>query len=161
MQTLHRREILRGGLALLLAGAALPLLAETPRRSRRRLTPTSWRDPGPFTSLIVDCRGLGVEGVISPKLYDQDGREVYGTMAVDFDFALEDGIVAYPRSVDAALSSPRAGERPLVVSAIGVWDRMRDGPVLGRSDARFVRDANRRDRFFERCRVLFLVDPIR
>lgn len=112
-----------------------------------------------YTSLIVDCRGLRVAATMSPRLMDSDGREVYGTVKCSPDYAIETGIVAYPRStMDAARHSKRAGHRPLVVRARGVADRHRFCPVVSERDADFIRDANRSGRFFERTAVIFLVD---
>ena len=60
MQSVSRREVVRGGLSLLLSVAALPLLAE-PTRRRPRLALTPSRESGPFTSLIVDCQAPEVQ----------------------------------------------------------------------------------------------------
>lgn len=112
-----------------------------------------------YTSLIVDCRGLRISATMSPRLFDSDGREVYGTVKCSPDYAIETGIVAYPRtSMDAARRSRRAGDRPLVVRARGVADRHRFCPVISERDADLARQANRSGRFFERTAVIFLVD---
>jgi len=123
------------------------------------LTPRS--DTGPFTSVIVDCRGLGVEAIMSPKLYDTNGREIYGTVRVSADYAIEVGIVGYPRSMGEALRTARAGSHPLIVRGIGVADKHRFNPVISAEDGDRILDANGRDRFLEKTSVVFLVDPIR
>jgi hypothetical protein len=124
-----------------------------------RTTPLS--DNGPFTAVIIDCRGLNVEAIMSPKLYDTTGREVYGTMKVSYDFAIDTGIVGYPRSAGEAVISARAGKRPLVVRALRVADKHRFHPVISLEDGDRILAANQRDRFLEQCRVIFLVDPVR
>lgn len=123
------------------------------------LTPRS--DNGPFTSVIVDCRGLGVEAIMSPKLYDTNGREIYGTVRVSADYAIEVGIVGYPRSMGEALRGARAGSHPLIVRGLGVADKHRFNPVISTEDGDRILDANSRDRFLEKTSVVFLVDPIR
>jgi hypothetical protein len=125
------------------------------------LQTTPLSDNGPFTSIIVDCRGLGVEAIMSPKLYDTTGREVYGTLKVSYDFAVDTGIVGYPRSAGEAVISARAGKRPLVVRALRVADKHRFHPVISLEDGDRILAANQRDRFLEQCRVIFLVDPVR
>lgn len=123
------------------------------------LTPAS--DPGPFTAALVDCRGLDVQAVMSPKLYDTTGREVYGTVRVAPEYAIEVGIVGYPRSMPEAIRSARAGAHPLIVKAIRVADRHRFHPVISVEDADRILAANNRDKFLERTAVIFLVDPLK
>ena len=121
------------------------------------LTPLS--DTGPFTSVVVDCRGLQVQAIMSPKLYDTTGREVYGTVRVTPEYAIETGIVGYPRSMAEAVRSARAGAHPLIVKAVRVADKHRFHPVISVEDADRILAANNRDRFLERTAVVFVVDP--
>ena len=125
------------------------------------LTVTSPSDEGPFTSVIVDCRGLGIQAVMSPKIYDTRGREVYGTLHVDIDYAIETGIVGYPRNVREALTGKRAGERPLIVRALRAKDQFKIDVVISSEDARRILAANERSNFLEQCRVILLCDPVR
>ena len=112
-----------------------------------------------YTSLIVDCRGLGVVSCMSPRVFDTDGGEVYGTMHVSPDYVVETGIAAFPRSLSAARRCSRAGEHPLVVRATGLADRNRFYPVIKSEDAERVRRANKSSHFFERTAVILLLDP--
>lgn len=123
------------------------------------LTPLS--DNGPFTSVIVDCRGLNIQAIMSPKLYDTTGREVYGTVRVSYDYAIETGIVGYPRSMAEAIRGTRAGSRPLIVRAVRAADKHRFHPVVSLEDADRILAANNRDKFLERTAVIFLVDPVK
>lgn len=136
-----------------------PLPATTLPGGEPGLTPLS--DNGPFTSIIVDCRGLNVEAIMSPKLYDTTGNEVYGTVRVSTDYAIETGIVSYPRSMAEAIRSARAGGHPLLVRALRVADKHRFHPVISLEDADRILAANNRDHFLEQTRVIFLVDPVR
>ena len=122
------------------------------------LTPSDAR--GPFSAVIVDCRGLNLRATLAPKLFDVSGRELYGTVRVDPDFAIETGIVGYPRSMYDALRSKRAGNRPLIVKAVRAGKGGTDA-ILSYEDADRVLDANKRDQFFEKTRVIFLCDPVR
>lgn len=132
----------------------LPPLAREPG-----LTPDS--DNGPFTSIIVDCRGMGIEAAMAPKLLDDSGNEVYGTVRVSADYAIAVGIVGYPRSMSEAIRSKRAGSHPLIVRATGAGDKHRFNPTISRSDAERILAANARDHFLERTSVVFLVDPLK
>lgn len=123
------------------------------------LTPLS--DSGPFSAVIVDCRGLGVEAIMSPKLFDTAGREVYGTVRVAAEYAIETGIVSYPRSMTEAVRSARSGKHPLIVRAVRTADKFRFNPVISMEDADRILAANNREHFLEQTRVIFLVDPLR
>jgi hypothetical protein len=123
------------------------------------VTPQS--DSGPFTSLIVDCRGLRIDAIMSPKLMDTSGREIYGTVRVTPEYAIETGIVGYPRSMPDALRSARAGSHPLIVRAIRANDKFRFNPCISMEDGDRILAANNRDHFLEATRVIFLVDPLK
>jgi hypothetical protein len=122
------------------------------------LTPSD--DRGPFSAIVLDCRGLGLRATLAPKLYDATGRELYGTVHIDPDFAIETGIVGYPRTMYDALRSRRAGNHPLILKAVRV-ERGGTDPVVSFDDAERILAANKRDRFFEKTRVIFLCDPVR
>jgi hypothetical protein len=112
-----------------------------------------------YTGLIIDCRGLGIVPCRSPKVYDMQGNELYGTMEVAPDFVDEFGIVSYPRTLaDAQREGGRAGSNPLIVQARGISDNSRSHPLVSLADARRIRDANRSDHFLERTAVVFIVD---
>ena len=123
------------------------------------LTPLS--DNGPFNSVLIDCRGLNMEAVMSPKLYDTTGREVYGTIRVTPEYAIETGIVGYPRSMAEALKTARCGAHPLIVRALRVADKHRFNAVISLEDADRILAANNRDKFLQQTRVIFLVDPVK
>ena len=123
------------------------------------LTPLS--DNGPFSSVLIDCRGLQMEAIMSPKLYDTTGREVYGTIRVTPEYAIETGIVGYPRSMAEALRTARCGGHPLIVRALRVGDKHRFNAVISLEDADRILAANNRDNFLQKTRVIFLVDPVK
>jgi len=122
---------------------------------------TPFSNNGPFTSVLIDCRGLNMEAVMSPKLYDTTGREVYGTIRVTPEYAIETGIVGYPRSMAEALKTARCGAHPLIVRALRVADKHRFNAVISLEDADRILAANNRDKFLQQTRVIFLVDPVR
>jgi hypothetical protein len=146
-------------------GGAKPIRVEPrkpkPEPKNYHLPITSPIEEGPFTSVIVDCRGLGIQAVMSPKIYDTSGHEIYGTLHVDIDYAIETGIVGYPRSVEEALTGKRAGEKPFVVRAVRPRDQYKMDVVVSDEDGRRILEKNRIDGFLEKCRVILLCDPVR
>lgn len=112
-----------------------------------------------YTGVIVDTRGLGVRPAMSPKIRRQDGSEVWGTVNVSADFAIEQGVVSYAKSIEEAKANRRAGTNPLILRAIGYAKTPgRCDPVLSDSDARLLLTANENSGFLSECRVIFIVD---
>ena len=112
-----------------------------------------------YTGLIIDCRGLRLQSSPSPKLWSERGDEVFGTVSVSADFLQDQGIVAYPHSLDDAKNSPRIGARPLILRARRCRDTTRCEPILSALDTQRLQEANGESRFLERCAVVFLMDP--
>jgi len=160
-----------------LTGPNSLLEAITPPAEEARPTPVATPAPEPtpdpnapgmpapagaeYTSLLVDCRGLNITACMSPKLYEEDGTEVYGTMKISADYVIETGIVSFPRSMSEAHRTAGVGSNPLIVRAHYVRDQNRFCPVISDRDAERVRAANADSHFFERTAVLFLLDPVR
>jgi len=114
---------------------------------------------GPYTGLIIDCRGLDLRPAMSPKIRTEHGSAIWGTVDASREYVLEHGIVGYLRDVQD-ISHPaivaRCGARPLVVRAISVAGTARTDPVLSAADADRVLAGNREDKFLDRFAVAFL-----
>ncbi|MDH7603099.1 MAG: hypothetical protein QHI38_13245 [Armatimonadota bacterium] len=116
-------------------------------------------ESGNYTSLIVDAQGLGLRRTMCPKILRPDGSEVWGTVKVDPEFAVEHGICAYVKSYSEALANRRAGNRPLTVraqSAVGLPTRV--NVVVSYEDADLIVREDARCSFLKDFRVIFIVD---
>ncbi|MCE5200000.1 MAG: hypothetical protein ABFD54_15375 [Armatimonadota bacterium] len=114
-------------------------------------------DPGkPYTSLIVDATGLGLERSMSPKVRKDDGSEVWGTVKVDYDFIEEHGLVAYASSLEDAMKNDRCGENPMVVKAVGVMGKQTSDPLVAAQDANLIIDENKKSGFLDKLNVVFV-----
>ncbi|MCL6475312.1 MAG: hypothetical protein K6U75_09705 [Firmicutes bacterium] len=112
-----------------------------------------------YTSVIIDTLGLGIRPAMSPKIRRQDGSEVWGTVSVSTDFAIEQGIVAYAKTLEEAKANRRAGRHPLILRAVGYAKTPgRTDPVLSDNDVRLLLTANENSGFLNECRVIFVVD---
>lgn len=112
-----------------------------------------------YTSVIIDTRGLGIRPAMSPKIRRQDGSEVWGTVSVSADFAIEQGIVAYAKTLEEAKANRRAGDNPLILRAVGYAKTPgRCDPVLSDNDVRLLLTANENSGFLNDYRVIFVVD---
>ena len=73
-----------------------------------------------YTGVIIDASGLGLEPAMSPVIFDTNGRAVYGAQNIDVNFAIQNGMVGYAKSVSDATNNARVGANALVVKAVSV-----------------------------------------
>lgn len=140
-------------------GAELP----TPRLTKPHLfAPDEDGLPGasvPYTGVIIDARGRGVERSMSPKIRRTDGGEIWGTLSVAPDFVIENGITSYAHSVAEARKNGRVGSNPLVLRAQGRYgEKFKTDALLSEADADTLLAADAKDNFLSQFRVIFVVD---
>lgn len=112
-----------------------------------------------YTSVIIDTRGLGIRPAMSPKIRRVDGSEVWGTVNASIDFVIEQGIVAYAKTLEEAKANRRAGSNPLILRAVGYAKTPgRCDPVLSDNDVRLLLTANETSGFLNEYRVIFVID---
>ena len=111
-----------------------------------------------YTGLILDARGLGVNPAMSPKVYDPDGREVYGSAFVSRDFAVSQGVVGYVKSVDQAQQTDRVKGNPAIVKAIEAKGANKADLVVSKDDAEKLRALSQSQTFMREARVMIVVD---
>ena len=73
-----------------------------------------------YTGVIIDAGGLGLQAAMSPVIFDTNGRVVYGASNIDVDFAIQNGMVGYSKSVEDANRNERVGTNALVIKAVAV-----------------------------------------
>lgn len=145
----------------------LPVVVEVPKEAPKPVTPVVKNEvpvveaqKGPFTSVIIDTRGYSISRAISPKIRTTDGSEVWGTLPVTPDFAIETGIVSYVNSMEMARKSSRCGDNPLILKAIGrAGGKAMCDPVISDEDAKLAKSENAKTKFMDQCKVIFIVDP--
>ena len=111
-----------------------------------------------YTGLVVDARGFQARPAISPKIFDEDGSEIYGTLLVIKDYAIKQGISGYARDVTAAQSNPRVTDNPLTVKAVSAQGAAMTELKISNEDARKVRSAKENLSFLQKCRVMIVLD---
>lgn len=107
---------------------------------------------GNYTGLIVDCRGLGLQPVMSPVIKNASLQPIYGYKNLDYDLVVAKGMAGYATDLSKA---SRAGARPLVVKAVRL-DGHNANPVLSNADADKVLVENAATHFLDQTNVVFL-----
>ena len=109
---------------------------------------------GDFTGLIVDCRGLNLQPVMSPLILNINGTKIYGHKNIDIDKIIREGVADYITDIENA---DRAGKNPLVVKAVAV-ENFNSNPVLTVADSNRVLIENYATKFLNDLKVVFLFD---
>ncbi len=133
------------------------LLQAVPYTYPANAFPTRIDNPIPtdYSSLIIDARGLGIEPMILPSVFDENGLEVYGRYNVNIRHAMRSGIVRYVYTDDEATRSPVAGSRPYYTIALG---RLKGCPVISDRAVRKILSSAKTIEELKKNRVIFIID---
>jgi len=137
-----------------LAAAVMPATATTPAPLPAATTfvPEIPASTGPYTGLIVDCTGLGLETAMAPGVFTADNQLVYGKANFSYDQVVNKGYVGYARSINSGVS--RAGSNPLIVRALSVQGFV--NPVVSSTDAARILSENQITGFLGQGNVVFV-----
>ena len=116
----------------------------------------------PYTGLLVDVRGLGLQPSIAPRVLSTAGHVIHGAATVDRSLATDYGVAGYEDEIDRAYTSERLGgeeANPFVVRATGTAGRYSSDAVLDDFDAVQVLQADEVGDFLRQGRVTFLLGP--
>jgi hypothetical protein len=111
-----------------------------------------------YSGLVIDARGTGVLPAMSPKIFDPDGREVYGSAYVSREWAISQGVVGYVKSVDAAVGTDRVKGSPAVVKAVEAKGANKADLVVSKADADMLRAVSQKQTFLSEGRVMIVLD---
>ncbi|MDD5711715.1 MAG: hypothetical protein PHY31_03030 [Smithellaceae bacterium] len=111
-----------------------------------------------FTGLVVDARGIQARPAMSPKIVDENGKELYGSMQVDREYAIQQGMSGYARDLTAAQSNPRVTANPVTVKGVKSEGPGRCDIVISNADADKIRAAAEDQSFMKKCRVMIVLD---
>lgn len=112
-----------------------------------------------YTGLIIDCKKLSIKPALSPRILDENGREVFGSNYVSRDWAIKYGIVGYAKEVQAAQQlSDRIGNNPGLIKARKAAGNNSTDIIIANKDADKLRSAPKNLTFQAECRVIFVID---
>jgi len=110
-----------------------------------------------YTGLVINAFGLGAVPAMAPRILDEDGNEVYGASYVSRQYAVEQGVVGYAKSVDQAKENPRVAGNPLVIQAVGAAGSKKADIVISNDDAKKLQDAGIDWGFLKECKVIIVL----
>ncbi|MDP3098572.1 MAG: hypothetical protein Q8M86_11525 [Syntrophales bacterium] len=111
-----------------------------------------------FTGLVVDARGIQARPAMSPRIIDEKGQEVYGSMNVEREYAVQQGMSGYARDLTAAQSNARVTNSPVSVKGLKTEGAGRSDIVIANADAEKIRASGDNQSFLKKCRVMIVLD---
>ena len=111
-----------------------------------------------YTGIVIDARGIQARPAMSPRILDENGKEVYGSMNVDREYAVQQGMSGYARDLTAAQSNPRVTNNPVSLKGIKTEGPGRSDIIISTADAEKIRSASDNLSFLKKCRVMIVLD---
>lgn len=107
---------------------------------------------GRYTGVVIDCRGMNLNPVMSPVIKDSRGTKLYGHKNLNPDFVIANGMASYAHDMSMA---SRAGSNPLVIRAERLDDHNAN-PVISVDDGNMMLLENNSGNFLSQTNVVFL-----
>ena len=111
-----------------------------------------------YTGMVVDARGMQTRPAMSPKILDENGQEVYGSVIVEREFAVQQGMSGYARDLTSAQNNARVTNNPLTVKGIKAQGPGKSDIIISNADAAALRSATANLSFMKKCRVMIVLD---
>ena len=116
-----------------------------------------------YSSLVIDARDIKLTRSMSPKILNEMGLEIYGTILkeADIEKVMEIGVVGYVDSLDTAKKhlSSRLGNNPFIIKAKGAIGNTASNVVITNADAAKILELNKTSHFLTKFNVIILISP--
>jgi hypothetical protein len=121
-------------------------------------TPAAPTAPVAYTGMVVDARGIQARPAMSPRVFDEDGKEVYGSTNVDLEYAVQQGMSGYTRDLPVAQSNQRVTANPVTIKALKTSGPGKSDLIISNADAQQVRASAENASFMKQCKVMIVLD---
>lgn len=110
-----------------------------------------------YSSLVIDCRGLGLVRSMCPEIRDESGAILYpdAKNAPSVDWVETNGLVAYAHELT---DSKRSGATPLVIKAVDVAGTGKQAAVISDEDKEQILAEEKTSKFLSKWNIVFLMD---
>ena len=92
------------------------------------------------------------------KIVDEAGQEVYGSAFVSREYAVQQGMSGYGKTLEASKQNQRVADNPLTVRGLRTDGPGRSDIVISNADAAKLKNASEHLSFLKKCRVMIVVD---
>ncbi|HQO10220.1 MAG TPA: hypothetical protein PLK90_09900 [Clostridiales bacterium] len=115
------------------------------------------KEPASYTGIIIDCTGVQLRPALAPKVFSKSGDEIYGSANVNKDYAVQQGMMGYLKSVTSARENSRVTNNPLIINAIGVKGTNKADIIISDEDAVKLKELDSRLNVLKQCRVIAVI----
>lgn len=115
-------------------------------------------EPDVYSGLVIDCKAVQLRPALAPKIFSKSGEEIYGSSNVNREFAVQQGMLGYLKSVETALSNARVAKNPHVIKAIGVKGSNKSDIIISDEDAAKIKQLDSKYNFLKECRVVAIIN---
>jgi len=115
------------------------------------------KEPSVYTGIIIDCKAVQLRPALAPKIFNKSGEEIYGSANVSKDFAVQQGMIGYLKSVESAKENSRVTNNPLIINAIGVKGTNKADIIISDEDAAKIKELDAKLNFLKECRVIAII----
>ncbi len=110
------------------------------------------------TGLVIDARDLDFEPVLNPAVFSEKGDQIYGSLFISREYAVQFGVVKYLCSMEEAVSDQRTGPNPIVLKGLRKGHENDNTIIIKNADAQKVEKASERHTFLKKCAVIIVLD---
>ncbi len=135
-------------------------IRQIPKINAEKLVYTAKHGMGiiPYTGMIVDAQGLGLDPSLYPTIVSEQGNEIYSSLFISREFAVQYGVCTYACSMEGAIRGKRIGSHPLIFKALRKSNNENASVVISMADTKLIEKAAERHIFLKECRVIIVVD---
>ncbi len=112
----------------------------------------------PYTGLILDARGLGIQPVIYPMIVSEQGNEIYSARFISREYAVQGGVCQFACTQTLPLVAEKTGPNPLIIKGLRKGGKTNKFIVISKSDAETIEKTAERHWFMKQCRVVIVLD---
>ncbi len=110
-----------------------------------------------YTSIVIDCRNLGLNPALFPKVKNDRGDDVYSLAFAQSEYVSENGLVLFVKDIQDIYTNSRVGYNPLRISAIGVGGKNKTDPTISQFDAVKIHGSKNGLELLAKCRIAFVL----
>jgi hypothetical protein len=114
--------------------------------------------PVAHTGLILDARGIQAVAAMSPRIVNENGKEIYGPAYASREFAVQQGMAGFETDIDTAKNNPRVLGNPLTVKCLSAGGKMPCDFVISNADASRIQSVSGNLLLLKQCRVVIVLD---
>lgn len=109
------------------------------------------------TGLVIDARALDFEPVLNPAVFSEKGDQIYGSLFISREYAVQFGVAKYLCTIEAAMEDQRTGPNPITLKGLRKGHENENAIIIKNADAQKVEKAAERHTFLKKCAVIIVL----